>query len=33
MKKILRLAVVALTTAAAVVGSTSAAGAGSVNWG
>jgi hypothetical protein len=32
MKKILRAAVVALTTAATVVGSTSAAGA-SVNWG
>lgn len=32
MKKILRVAVVALTTVAAVVGSTSAAGA-SVNWG
>jgi hypothetical protein len=32
MKKILRVAVVAITTMAAVVGSTSAAGA-SVNWG
>ncbi len=32
MKKIIRVAVVALTTAAAIVGSTSAAGA-TVNWG